>query len=188
LNQLYIKTRDEWRRWLCEHHQTEKELWLVFFKKETGKPSIEYDASVEEALCFGWVDSIIKKIDAEKYARKFTPRKSESPWSESNKTRVKKMIERGRMTESGLARVQEAKQNGLWFKSTRPNISFDIPEEFDNALQKNKKAQEFFEQLAPTYQKQYIGWIVVAKRPETKEKRIKESIALLNKGEKLGLK
>jgi len=98
------------------------------------------------------------------------------------------MIERGRMAESGLARVQEAKQNGLWFKSTRPNISFDIPEEFDHALQKNKKAQEFFEQLAPTYQKQYIGWIVVAKRPQTKQKRIKESIALLNKGEKLGLK
>lgn len=72
MQQLYVKTRDEWRKWLSEHHQTERELWLVFFKKETGKPSIEYDASVEEALCFGWVDSIIKKIDAEKYARKFT--------------------------------------------------------------------------------------------------------------------
>ncbi len=98
------------------------------------------------------------------------------------------MIAEGRMTEFGLARIEEAKQNGLWFKSTRPNISFDIPEEFDHVLQKNKKAQEFFEQLAPTYQKHYIGWIVVAKRPETREKRIKESIALLNKGEKLGLK
>ncbi len=188
MQQLYVKTRDEWRKWLSEHHQTERELWLVFFKKETGKPSIEYDASVEEALCFGWVDSIIKKIDAEKYARKFTPRKSESPWSESNKTRVKKMIEQGRMAESGLARVQEAKQNGLWYKSTRPNISFEIPEEFERALQQNKEAQEFFQQLAPSYQKQYIAWIVVAKRQETREKRIKESIALLKKGEKLGMK
>ena len=98
------------------------------------------------------------------------------------------MIEQGRMAVSGLVRVQEAKQNGLWYKSTRPNISFDIPEEFDNALQKNKKAQEFFEQLAPSYQKHYIGWIVVAKRQATREKRIKASIALLKKGEKLGMK
>ena len=188
MKQLYVKTRDEWRKWLSKHNSTEKELWLVFFKKETGKPSIEYDASVEEALCFGWVDSIIKKIDDEKYARKFTPRKPESHWSESNKTRVKKMIEQGRMAESGLARVQEAKQNGIWYKSARPNISFEIPEEFEHALQQNKKAQEFFEQLAPTYQKQYIGWMAVAKRQETREKRIKESIALLKKGEKLGLK
>jgi len=92
------------------------------------------------------------------------------------------------MTESGLARVQEAKQNGLWYKSTRPNISLEVPEEFERALQQNKEAQEFFQQLAPSYQKQYIGWIVVAKRPETRENRIKESIALLKKGEKLGMK
>ncbi len=186
--QLYVKTRDEWRKWLAKHHKTERELWLVFFKKETGKPSIEYDASVEEALCFGWVDSIIKKINDEKYARKFTPRKSESLWSESNKTRVKKMTEQGRMTEFGLARIEEAKQSGLWHKSPRLDISFEISEEFERALQQNKEAQEFFRQLAPSYQRQYIGWIVVAKRPETREKRIKESIALLKKGEKLGLK
>ena len=175
MKQLYLKTRDEWRKWLAKHHKTERELWLVFFKKETGKPSIEYDASVEEALCFGWVDSIIKKIDDKKYARKFTPRKSGSLWSDSNKKRVKKMIAEGRMTAFGLARIEEARQNGLWYKSARPNISFEIPEEFEHALQQNKKAQEFFAQLAPTYQKQYIGWIVVAKRQETKEKRIKES-------------
>ena len=188
MKQLYVKTRGEWRKWLSEHHQTERELWLVFFKKETGKPSIEYDASVEEALCFGWVDSIIKKIDAEKYARKFTPRKSESLWSDSNKKRVKKMIAEGRMTEFGLARIEEANRSGLWDKSPQPDISFEIPEEFECALQQNRKAQEFFQQLAPSYQKQYIAWIVVAKRQETREKRIKESIALLKKGEKLGLK
>ncbi len=188
MKQLYVKTRGEWRKWLSEHHHTERELWLVFFKKETGKPSIEYDASVEEALCFGWVDSIIKKIDAEKYARKFTPRKSESLWSDSNKKRVKKMIAEGRMTEFGLARIEEANRSGLWDKSPQPDISFEIPEEFECALQQNRKAQEFFQQLAPSYQKQYIAWIVVAKRQETREKRIKESIALLKKGEKLGLK
>ena len=188
MRQVYVKTRDEWRKWLAEHHQTERELWLVFFKKETGKPSLEYDVSVEEALCFGWVDSIIKKIDAEKYARKFTPRNSGSLWSDSNKKRVKKMITEGRMTEFGLARVQEAKENGLWHKSARPNISFELPEEFSQALNQNKKAQEFFVQLAPTYQKQYIGWIVVAKWQETKQRRIKESIALLKKGKKLGMK
>ena len=188
MKQLYLKTRDEWRKWLAEHHQTERELWLVFFKKETGKPSLEYDASVEEALCFGWVDSIIKKIDAEKYARKFTPRNSGSLWSDSNKKRVKKMITEGRMTEFGLARIEEAKQSGLWQKSPRADISFEIPEEFEHALQQNREAQAFFQQLAPSYQKQYIGWIVVAKRLETRGKRIKESIALLTRGENLGLK
>ncbi len=188
MKQVYLKTRDEWRTWLSKHHTTDTYVWLVFFKKETGKPTIEYDASVEEALCFGWVDSIIKKIDTERYVRKFTPRKLESLWSDSNKKRVKKMIAQGRMTEFGLARIAEARQSGLWYKSPRPNISFEIPEEFDRALQQNKKAQQFFEQLAPSYQRQYIGWITVAKRLETKEKRIKESVALLERGEKLGMK
>ena len=98
------------------------------------------------------------------------------------------MIAEGRMTEFGLARIDEAKQSGFWHKSPRPDISFEIPEKFECALQQNKEAQAFFQQLAPSYQKHYIGWIVMAKRPETREKRIKESIALLKKGEKLGLK
>jgi len=143
---------------------------------------------VEEALCFGWIDSIIKKLDNKSYARKMTPRKSNSRWSELNKKRFKQLIKQGLMTESGLARVVEAKESGLWEKSDRPNIPFEVPNELKTALAKNKKAQTFFDQLAPTYRKQFIAWIYVAKRQETKDRRVMESIALLEQGKKLGLK
>lgn len=143
---------------------------------------------VEEALCFGWIDSIIKKLDNKSYARKITPRKSNSRWSELNKKRFKQLIKQGLMTESGLARVVEAKESGLWEKSDRPNIPFEVPNELKTALAKNKKAQTFFDQLAPTYRKQFIAWIYVAKRQETKDRRVMESIALLEQGKKLGLK
>lgn len=188
MKQLYFKTSQEWREWLANNNDKETEIWLIFFKKNTGKQSIEYESSVEEALCFGWIDSLIKKIDESKYARKFTPRKDNSKWSESNKKRVERLINNQRMTDIGLAKIETAKKNGQWDKPDRQDISFDIPEEFNKALDKNNVAKEYFEQLAPTYRKQFIGWIVVTKRPETKAKRIKESIRLLAKGQKLGLK
>lgn len=188
MKQLYFKTSDDWREWLKSNHDKEQEVWLIFFKKETGEPSIEYESAVEDALCFGWIDSIIKKIDEKKYARKFTPRKDSSKWSELNKKRIAKLIKNNRMTEIGLAKIETAKKNGQWDKPDRPNIQFDVPKEFQSALNQNKKAKENFNQLAPTYQKQYIGWIIVAKRQETKERRIRESIDLLEKGQKLGLR
>ena len=188
MKQLYVADRERWRKWLSKNHATEAGIWLVFYKKETSKPTIAYEAAVEESLCFGWIDSIIKKIDAEKYARKFTPRSHKSRWSQLNKKRADKMIKQGRMTKVGLAKIKMAKKSGLWDKDPRPRISLDIPPEFAKALARNKKAKECFEKLAPSYRKFYIGWIAVAKRPETKKRRIEESIALLEKGRKLGLK
>ncbi|MBN1349813.1 YdeI/OmpD-associated family protein [candidate division KSB1 bacterium] len=188
MQQQYFQTSDEWRNWLQENHAKENKIWLLFYKKETGKPSIDYESAVEEALCFGWIDSIIKKIDDQKYARKFTPRKDDSNWSELNKKRVKKLIASNRMTEVGLAKINIAKKNGQWDKPDRPNIPVELPPDFQHALEQNPKANENFQKLALTYQKHYIGWISIAKRQETKEKRIKESIALLERGEKLGLK
>ncbi len=188
MKQVYVKTRAEWRNWLNKNHLKNAGIWLVFYKKHTGKPTLEYDAAVEEALCFGWIDSIIKKLDDERYLRKFTPRKSDSRWSESNKKRVKKLMRQGLMTKLGVARVTEAKKSGLWEESGRPEISFEIPKELENALAKNKKAKTFFDQLAPSYRKHFIGWITTAKRQETKDRRVGESIALLEKGKKLGLK
>jgi len=110
--ELYVTNRDDWRAWLKVNHAIKKEIWLIYYKKHTGKPRILYDAAVEEALCFGWIDSIVKKIDAEKYAQKFTPRKDTSGWSEPNKRRVERMIKQGRMTEAGMARIRAAKKNG----------------------------------------------------------------------------
>jgi uncharacterized protein YdeI (YjbR/CyaY-like superfamily) len=188
MKEVYVQTRDEWRNWLSENHNKESGIWLIFFKKETGKASLEYEDAIEEALCFGWIDSIIKKLDDQRYARKFTPRKVDSRWSNSNKKRVLKMIEHNRMTPVGMAKIEAAKRSGLWDKPDRPQISFELPEILSNALAKNKRAKDFFEQLAPTYQKQYIGWIQIAKQQKTKEQRVKESINLLAQRKKLGLK
>lgn len=188
MKQVYVKTRDQWRKWLSQNHKRNAGIWLVFYKKHTGKPSLEYDAAVEEALCFGWIDSIIKKIDDEKYVRKFTPRKPDSRWSELNKKRIAKLTKQGLMTKLGIEIVTSAKKSGIWDKSDRPNIPSEVPKELAAALAKNKKAKTFFETLAPTYRRHFIGWIFMAKREETKNRRVKESIALLEQGKKLGMK
>lgn len=188
MEELYFTSRDEWRGWLEGNHDKSAGVWLVFYKKGTGKASLEYDASVEEALCFGWIDSIVKRMDEERYKRKFTPRKAASQWSELNKKRVAKLVRQKRMAEPGLAKVAQAKKSGRWAESGRPDISFDVPAELKKALAGNKKAKAFFEQLAPTYRRQFIGWVTVAKRQETRERRVAEAIALLERGKRLGMK
>lgn len=188
MKQLYVTNREQWRNWLAEHHAGEAGVWLIFYKKKTNKPTISYEDAVEEALCFGWIDSIIKKIDETRYVRKFTPRKGKSKWSKLNKKRAEKMIKAGGMTDAGLVKIQTARKTGLWEKDGGINISLDISLELAEALAKNKKAKENFDKLAPSYRTQYIGWIAVAKREETKKRRIKESITLLEKGKKLGMK
>jgi len=188
MKEICLTTRAEWSKWLAQNHNKESGVWLVFYKKHTGMPTLEYDAVVEEALCFGWIDSIIRKLDDDRYARKITPRKLGSRWSELNKKRVKKLLRQGLISESGMAKIKEAKKSGLWKESDRPQIPLEIPTELKRALTKNRKAKTFFAQLVPTYQKQFIGWIAVAKRQETKDRRVKEPIALLAQGKKLGLK
>ena len=100
---LHVSNREEWRRWLSDHHRTEREIWLVFYKKNSGKIGIGYEEAVEEALCFGWIDSLARRIDDEQYAQKFSPRKPNSGWSESNKRRIEQLRRQGKMTEAGLA-------------------------------------------------------------------------------------
>jgi len=161
---------------------------LVYSKKHSGKPSIPYEDSVEEAICFGWIDGIIKKIDDERYARKFLPRRSGSRWSESNKTRAERMIREGRMTAVGMAKVNEAKENGEWFKAHAIPKDLVIPAFIEEALAKNKKANENFNRLAESYRKLYVRWISSAKRQETRLRRLEEAIGLLEQNKKLGLK
>src|SRR5262249_22114913 len=105
---LYVTSREEWRAWLTKHYQSETEVWLIYYKKHTGQPRISYDHAVEEALCFGWVDSIVKTIDDEKFAQKFTPRRDWTKWSGLNQRRLRKLIREGRMTEAGLAKIDLA--------------------------------------------------------------------------------
>jgi len=186
---VYVKDRAEWRAWLEANHHRETEIWLVYNKKGTGKASIPYNDSVEEALCFGWIDSIIKKLDESQYVRKFTPRKADSQWSSLNIRRVEKMVAAGLMTPHGMRLVEAAKASGRWEKPVdKPQLDFEPHPAFETALKQNPKARETFENLAPTYQKQYLGWIEVARREDTRQKRIKESIHLLEQGKKLGLR
>jgi uncharacterized protein YdeI (YjbR/CyaY-like superfamily) len=185
---LYTANRKDWRQWLKKNHANKSEIWLVYYKKHTGKERITYNDAVEEALCFGWIDSIIGRIDDEKYAQKFTPRKDKSNWSESNKKRVKALISQKKMTEAGLVKIKKAKETGKWDKGISfPEMRILHPD-FKNELDKNPKAKENFEHYAPSYKKNIIGWISAAKKEETRFKRIREAIGILEKNQKLGLK
>lgn len=182
---IYIKARSAWRSWLEKNHNREQDVWLIFYKKHTGKSCISYNDAVEEALCFGWIDSIVKRLDEERYAQKFSPRKESSVWSESNRKRVQKMIEEGQMTDAGRAKLTEA----FYAKSAEPvRKKLPVPADFKAALVANKKARENFGKFAPGYQQNYIRWITSAKREETRTKRIAEAVQLIADNTKVLLK
>jgi len=185
---IYISNRKEWRKWLKENHNTVREVWLIYYKKHTGKPRIQYDDAVEEALCFGWIDSTVKRIDDERYCQKFTPRNLKSNWSEHNKKRVAEMIKQGKMTNYGMEKVKAAKKNGEWYKTAQAAKEFIMPSELTRLLSANKNEEIFFSELSPSHKKQYIGWVASAKRVETRKKRAEEAITLLKKKQKLGMK
>jgi uncharacterized protein YdeI (YjbR/CyaY-like superfamily) len=185
---LYVTNRDDWRRWLKENHSSQREVWLIYYKKHTRKPSIPYEDSVEEALCYGWIDSILKRIDDEKFVRKFTPRNEKSNWSELNKRRAKKMIEKGRMTQAGLAKFKLApKQKSEEVKEKPATKTLAIPPDLKEALSANKRALHNFTNFAPGYRRLYIGWITDAKRKETREKRIKQTVRWSAENKKPGM-
>jgi uncharacterized protein YdeI (YjbR/CyaY-like superfamily) len=183
---LTASDRASWREWLDEHGASESEIWLVYYKAGMAKPTISYEDSLEEALCFGWVDSLIQKIDEEKYARKFTPRKPGSKWSELNKHLVAKLIKEGRMTEAGMAKVEFSLEEASPARPKRPELP--LPDWLKEGLMASPRAWENFSKLPPSHQRNYILWVSQAKREETRKKRIQEAIALLEKNERLGLK
>jgi len=182
-----FRNRDMWRTWLAENHATAQSLWLVFYKRHTGKAGLTYDEAVEEALCFGWIDGILKRIDDEKHMTRFCPRRKHSIWSERNKERVRRMIEAGRMTEAGLAKIRQAKENGQWDKAGEREDVTIVPAELTEALAKDERARSNFESLAPCYRKHFIGWVGTAKRQETRRKRVAEAVRLLRENRRLGI-
>lgn len=181
------KSRKSWRSWLQKNHATKVEVWLVFYKQHTGKPTLSYNDAVEEALCFGWIDGVKRSVDDERYMHRFSPRKPESRWSESNRKRVARLEKAGQIMPAGKRAIEVAKRNGQWSASA-PKFDFSMPAELAARLKRNKRAAAFFESLAPSYQKQYIAWIVTAKRDDTKKRRLNEAIELLSRGEKLGMR
>jgi uncharacterized protein YdeI (YjbR/CyaY-like superfamily) len=186
LKTVRAKNRDEWRKWLVEHHEAEREIWLVYAKKHTGIASVRYDEAVEEALCFGWIDTTVRSIDAIYYAQRYTPRRADSVWSALNLQRVERMLESGRMLPAGLAKVPKTKAEAKARAATRlEQHPFDMPPDFARALRAVRPARRSFDAMAPSYRRQYLGWIAQAKRPETRARRIAQAVERLAEGRKL---
>lgn len=180
---LDVRSRRAWRDWLARHHGTEPEIWLVFHKRHTEIECLGYEDAVEEALCFGWVDSLVKRLDEDRYARKFTPRSPESRWSTINRRRYESLKARGLLAAPGLARTPTDRSGD----APRPALS-RLPGYIEKALKRDARAWKVFQSLAPSYRRMYIAWIDSAKREATKEKRLREAMALLSAGKKPGLK
>ena len=179
---LDIRSRQRWRSWLAKHHDSSPGVWLVFHKGHTGVKSIPYEDAVREALCFGWIDSLVKRLDDERYALKITPRQAKSKWSDPNRKRWAELKAAGLLAAPGLAAAPTDNRY-----ATKPRIPA-LPTYIAEALRANSKAWRCFQQLAPTYRRDFVVWIHIAKRPDTRAKRIRESIAMLAAGKKLGLK
>jgi uncharacterized protein YdeI (YjbR/CyaY-like superfamily) len=166
-----------------ENHLTKEGIWLIFHRTSSGTPTISYEDAVDEALAFGWIDSIIKRIDGKKYARKFTPRRPGSVWSKSNIARVERLRREGRMTVWGTEAYE--KRTGEISLLERFNAQgVSLPKDFEAALRVNKQAWENFERMAPSHRKRYLIWIAGAKRPETRHRRIAEAVLLVGKNVK----
>jgi uncharacterized protein YdeI (YjbR/CyaY-like superfamily) len=179
-----VRSRAEWRSWLRAHHDSAAGIWLVFHKSHTGKTSIAYEDAIQEALCFGWVDSLVRRLDEDRYARKFTPRRPDSRWSRINLRRYAELEARGALQRAGRERAPTGKIAVAPPRWTGPSL----PKYIEEAFRKSPAAWATFERLAPSHRRQYVGWIDSAKKHDTKERRMREAIALLAAGRKLGLK
>lgn len=185
LPELTVRTRAAWRRWLARHHATSKGVWFVHFRQDSGERGVDYAACVEEALCFGWVDSTVRKLDAQRYAHLLTPRQNPRNWSELNKQRMRKLIDAGLMTPAGLAVYQpELAPPG----TVRGDLPVAMPDFFAQALARDAAAQRGFDALARSYRRQFIDWLAGARRDDTRARRLAEALRLLAAGKRLGMK
>ena len=169
--------RDEWREWLKKNHAEKQGVWFVYYKKASGKPRVSYDEAVEEALCFGWIDSLPRKIDDERSKLLFTPRKPKSVWSKLNKTRIEKLIENGAMTEIGSAKIEAAKKDGSW-NILDASDNLEIPADLEKEFSKNKFAESNFDAFTDSVKRVILAWIGSAKRVETRTARIAKTVAM----------
>jgi len=188
LEEIYLPDRKSWQVWLERNHGTSRGIWLVFYKNRADRPSLSYGDALDEALCYGWIDSIIKKLDGDRYARKFTPRKPHSSWSHSNIMHIERLTKEGRMLEPGMAVVEQSKLNGEFVETVPPPKDPEPPAFLMDALATNRRALASFNRLARSQRRSYILWLLDAKRGETRKKRLDEALRLLERGEPLGLK
>lgn len=173
--EFYAKDRATWRRWLMKNHATAKNIWLLLHKKSSAQTSVSYVEAVEEALCFGWIDSKPNKRDEHTYVLFFSERKAKSVWSKINKVRIKELVKDGRMTAFGLAKIEQAKADGSW-EALDEIEELIMPVDLQQALKKNKKAASNFATFPPSAAKAIYQWIVSAKTEATRNKRIAETV------------
>jgi uncharacterized protein YdeI (YjbR/CyaY-like superfamily) len=186
---LYVTNRKQWRAWLAKHHKTAKEIWLVYYRKASGKPRLPYNDAVEEALCYGWIDSTNKTIDAESTAQRFTPRRKGSQLSPMNKERVRRLIAQKKMTRAGLESIgQHLEQDaGAGGKAQKLKDS-KLPEDILEQLKQDPQAWKNFQAFPESYKRIRVGWIDGARnRPEEFEKRLRYFIKMTAKNKRFGM-
>lgn len=174
---LYVTDGKAWRSWLAKHHKNKKEIWLIYYKKHSGKPRIPYNDAVDEALCYGWIDSIVKKVDEERTAQRFTPRKEKSPWSEMNKERARRLIKAKEMTTAGLAKIK-----------VNLHEKFVVPKDILRELKKDNIVWKNFQKLPLSYKRIRIGYLDESrKRPEEFKKRLLYFIKMTRQNKQFGM-
>ncbi len=172
-NPRYFRSLEEWRSWLNMNHIEEETLWVVIQKKASKKPGIRYEEAVLEAVSHGWIDGQVKRLNDDEFMQRYTPRRTGSIWSKSNRQRAERLIREGKMTEKGLRAVEDAKKNGQWEKAyARQSGMTEIPHDLLTALKKDKKAERNFKAFPPYAKYMYVHWINEAKREDTRERRI----------------
>ena len=176
-NSIHPVTRAEWRAWLEENHDRAEGVWLITYKKATGKPRIEYEEAVEEALCYGWIDSKPNKLDDERSLLWFAPRKPGTGWSRPNKERAARLIAAGLMAPAGLAKIEAAKADGSWYTLDAVE-ALEIPADLDQALAANPPAGHYWDAFPRSVKRGILEWIANAKRPETRARRVEETVRL----------
>ena len=181
----FFKSQADFRKWLEKNHDKVSELQVAYYKKDTGKKSITYPESLDEALCFGWIDGIRKRIDEESYTIRFTPRKLKSTWSKVNINRINELQELGLVTKQGLRCFEDRDQDRSGYSlKERPT---EIPPKYEKRFKANKKAWEFFQAQAPWYRRNVMWWVTSAKQEETREKRFAQLIQDCSNEVRIGL-
>jgi uncharacterized protein YdeI (YjbR/CyaY-like superfamily) len=176
---VFAKDRSEWRRWLAQNFARSQEIWLVFYKKASGKPTVSYEHAVEEALCFGWIDGMIKKLDEECYAQRFTPRQAKSPWSKSNIQRVERLIAEGQMMPAGLKAYNSGRGREV------PPMPAELPKALEDQFRNQRAAWANYEKFPPGYRRVTTGWVASAKKAETRVKRLEKLIEYSARNERI---
>jgi uncharacterized protein YdeI (YjbR/CyaY-like superfamily) len=169
------QSRTDWRQWLEKNHQSKQSVWLIFYTKKSTIPSLSWSEAVDEALCFGWIDSTRKTIDEFSFMQFFSKRKPKSNWSKINKEKVQQLIDSKRMTKAGYKSIETAKQNGYWtiFDEVEELI---VPNDLEVAFEKHKDSKDYFLSLSKSARKIILSWVVLAKQKETRQKRIDEIV------------